>query len=118
MSRFIYISALFFLISCAGTMVKYSDPIEELYDNFWIDDNTLQIQVEYTSPEKIPYTMRAKSSCLKAKENIDGHLLSLYPAVKDLRYQINIYRTLRHVKSDCRLIVHVYSPELKRKLLK
>lgn len=102
--------------SCAGDQIKYSDPVEALYDNFWVDENTLQIQVEYNSPETAPYTMRRESSCARAREMVDARLHSLYPSMKDLAYQARVYKTVYHKKVDCRLVVHVRMPGLKKKL--
>jgi hypothetical protein len=106
------------ILSCASNQVKYTDPVEMLYDNFWINENTLQIQVEYSSPEIMPYTMRRESSCGKAKELIDARLYALYPSIKTMAYKINIYKTMYHKKADCRLVVHVSMPELKNTLQK
>lgn len=122
--RDVFYPAVFFIIlipccfySCIGPQVKYSDPIEALYDNYWIDDNTLQIQVEYTSPENMPYTMRKEKACNKAKELIDTHLYTLYPSIQGMSYRKYIYKTMYHNKTDCRLIVHIAMENLRNKLI-
>lgn len=105
-----------FCLSCNSGQVHYSDAIEILKDNFWINDNTLQIQVGYVNNDNIPYTMRQKASCKKAKKLIAGHLLSLYPGAKDLAYRTRIYRTWFPGYDECRLIVHISYPGLKEKV--
>jgi len=105
-------------INCTGGQVKYSDPVEMLYDNFWVDADTLQIQVEYNSPEPLPYTMRREASCAKAREMVDERLSALYPSIKNLQYKTRIYKTLYHQKADCRLVVLATMPGLQNELQK
>ena len=107
-----------FFLSCAGNQIKYSDPVEMLKDNFWINNNTLQVQVEYNSTETLPYTMRRETSCSKAKELIDAHVETLYPSIKGMKYKVYVYKTMYHSKADCQLVVHITMAELKSKLQK
>ncbi|MDH4201016.1 MAG: hypothetical protein OEV66_11660 [Spirochaetia bacterium] len=104
------------MAGCSGNQVRYSDPVEILFDNFWINDDLLQIQVESGSSENIPFTMRKDTSCAKAKEMIDTRLNSLYPSMKGLSYRVNIYKTMYHKKMDCQLVVHISMPGLRKKI--
>jgi len=113
-----FVFATSLLSFCSSRQIHYSDPVEMLYDNYWVNENTLQIQIEYNSTENIPYTLRKESSCRKAKEMIDTRLYTLYPSLKTIRHDVSIYKTLYHKKQDCRLIVHVYLPDQKNKPIK
>ncbi|MDH4198834.1 MAG: hypothetical protein OEV66_00495 [Spirochaetia bacterium] len=119
-NKLIYLSLKIFFVTfsfyCASAQIPYGDAIELLYDNYWLNDDTLQIQVGYSNEENIPYSLRGEKACTKAKELIDARLLSLYPTLKEVHYHKNIYKTLFLEKSECRLVVHISYPNLKNKI--
>jgi hypothetical protein len=118
-SKLIKILILFFLNGvggCATREINYHDPVELLEDNLWIDKNTIQIQVEASNDENIPYSLRRQNSCIQAKESIKNIFEKTYPGSVNLPYRFTIFKTLYTEKNNCRLVVHIYMKNLKEKI--
>lgn len=110
---------LSFFSFCKSKQVKKPRPIEKIADNYWYDENTLQIISKFKKiyPAEEPITFKRKKSCENARKLMKSRAYRLYPELKKMDVQFKIYHTLYYKAGGCKLMIHVSRAGLKAKLL-
>ena len=108
-----------FFSFCKSKQVKKSRSIEKIADNYWYNENTLQIISKFKKiyPPKAPITFKRKKSCENARKLMKSKAYKLYPELKKMDVQFKVYHILYYAAGECKLLIHVSGVGLKAKLL-
>jgi len=109
---------VFYFAGCESfRLSRNSDRASILSDNYWINNDTLQLVV-LGKPEndEVPYTKQTELACEIAEQNIKTRLLELYPKAAGQKYRTKILRKIYPEPGHCSLVTHISGPGLKRKL--
>ena len=105
-----------FHITCSSTQIIYKSYAEEVKDNLWRDENTLQITTTAFLNEKIPQTFRREKSCTKAKGLVKSKLIKIYPKIKNINPKIDILHSMYLENGGCKIVFLISKKSLKATL--
>lgn len=107
-----------FFSFCKSKQVKKPRPIEKIADNYWYDENTLQIISKFKKiyPAKEPITFKRKKSCENARKLMKPKAYKLYPELKKMDVRFKVYHILYYAAGECKLMIHVSKVGLKAEL--
>ncbi len=108
---------IFFIFFCQKSSLWFTKEEILLKNNFWLDDNTLQIiSKEEGNKEEVPFTLRRSKNCYKAKKKARSFFKQTYPKVDLDDIQMEIYYTMYTSNGGCKLIVRFKAPYLKDRI--
>jgi len=109
-------SVSFTVFSCALSSSHQRSGSRLIKSPYWVDNNTLQMVIQTSSKEKIPYTMRRQSLCRQAKEMAPLKAAETFPKLLETRFQVKVVKTLYYNREGCDILVHFTAPMLRNKI--